>query len=196
MRNSLLAAVLLLGFIGVLPVSAAVIDQECQSNTGSVTGLMTYVEGQGAVPAVFGQEFVPSLSGLVGLDLMLVRINPDSGGIIEKADLEVSIHEDTIDGAIITQGIIEAIWPSKTWMHVDFSETTLDIGRTYVIKVYEPVMSTFAWVSGGDYEPGAAYFEGVLDLSVDMNFRTYAVPEPVTLSLLSVGALALLRRKK
>lgn len=70
------------------------------------------------------------------------------------------------------------------WDYV--AETTLGTWHTFDIELTTEGASNLLWIGGGSYNGGSSVVVGAVSL----------VPEPATMSLLALGGLSLIRRKR
>ena len=142
-----------------------------------VTGQFTFGAGFGGLVGgsqrAIGQEFVPNLASLTGVDLAISASTP--------GDVTVEIRDGAFDGTIIgtvTQKVFStASVPPFT--HFPFPQPlSLVPGQTYVIRVSDVSMGNpgALGISGNPYILGRMLrnFAGNPDADDDLMFRTYA----------------------
>ncbi len=156
-----------------------------------------------------GQSFVPQLSKLDFVELLM----NDNTTATTDGRAYMMIREDSLDGPTI--GASEVVFLENTFnfpdgtdsrtgggplveVRFDFTDTVdLIPGDLYVIEVV--ALSSSFGVGHADqnvYPSGMMYMNGVPEPGRDMWFREGMVPEPVTMSLLAIGGLAMLRRRR
>ena len=159
--------------VSALPVYAhGTVDQKQESFVGAAAIL---------VYSPVGQEFVPSRSPLLAVDVLIDCMRPD----LVDDTLTVNIRESSISGTILgsVSQLVAAFEGSLRWFHFDLpSPVDLTPGSTYVIELVA-TKGTFGWayygVVGEDIYPlGRGITSGIPDVSADWTFRTYA-PSPL-----------------
>ncbi len=174
--------------VSSLPVYAhGAVDQK-QESFGAVVQILSF--------SPVGQEFVPSKSPLLAVDVLISCMNPDSG-----ADtLTVNIRKSNISGTILgssslLQGVFDINDPPR-WYHFDLpSPVNLTLGSTYVIELVA-TKPTFGWakygVVGEDLYPlGRGIYQGSPNVNMDWAFRTYA-PSPLGGSVFPMNTVEVL----
>lgn len=183
-----LVVTLLLSCLAWVPDAAAmpflVVDQR---NDGDDLG-----GGPFLILAPFGQEFTPTLDAL---DWVHILIGPRTEPVAV-----VNIRENTITGPILgtsLPGTIGPLVPGQfSFMQFDFSDRVpLVPGNLYVIEI-EMLSGGLAFVRDTEnhYAGGRAISLGNPVPGTDFGFReglVVPVPEPGTVSLLSIGLLGL-----
>lgn len=168
--TSILALILFIMPLGVL-ANGTVVDQSNDGYSFSNTGI-DYHEP-------IGQEFVPSMSPLVGVEVSLAILNPTFG----DANITVNIREDTIDGAIVATASQLIADDFSGWNYFEFpSQVSVSVGDTYVLELVSDTI-THGWYYNypNPYTSGRAIYEGTANENQDLLFRTYTYiePEPV-----------------
>ena len=124
-----------------------------------------------------GQEFVPSRSPLLAVDVLIKCMNPTYG----DDTLTVNIRESNIGGTILgsVSQLVAVFEGSGRWFHFDLpSPVSLTLGSSYVIELVA-TKATFGWARNEDSYPlGRGIFEGSPNVNIDWTFRTYA-PSPM-----------------
>lgn len=159
----LAVAVFLVFSICLLPLSDAatgVVDQKQEEN-GWGAGI------KGHYP--MGQEFVPSLNTLHGVELRISEENP--GG----DTLTVNIRSGSIGGPVL---VTASTWASGTsgWVSFAWSPVRVTVGATYVIELIAATPGILEWDvkdSGNPYPAGRLILLGVPQADQDATFRTY-----------------------
>jgi hypothetical protein len=147
-----------------------------------------------------GQEFTAGMNNITGVELSmdLVTNPPDN-----TATFNIVIRDDTIQGQILASGTNTFTSTSDEWLwlYFDFGgPVPLSVGNRYVIEASMSSGSEFwtwnAWTDAdGIGLPGRLIRDGEFAYpDYTFGFRTYAVPEPVTILLLGLGA-AIIRKK-
>ena len=187
--TSLLVLILFLTLaVSSLPAVYAhgTVDQKQESTNG---------EAQILFCSSVGQEFVPSRSPLLAVDLLIKCLNPESG----PDTFTVNIRESSISGTILgTRTQPQTVFESdvRAWLHFDLpSPVNLTLGSTYVIELVA-TESTFGWarygVVGEDLYPlGRGIMYGNPTDSLDWAFRTYA-PSPLGGSVTPIDTVEVL----
>ena len=90
-----------------------------------------------------------------------------------------------------------------TWVNIPMTPYEIVSGQEYAILGEAPgTVSAYSWYFRGnqDYMPGGKEVidsgAGWVGSSYDLGFRVHVTPEPATLSLLALGCLAVLRRRR
>jgi hypothetical protein len=171
MRRNLITAILVMVLI-IMPFSVLangiVVDQSNDGASWANTGI-DYHEP-------IGQEFIPSMSPLVGVDVRLAILNPTYG----DANITVNIREDTIDGAIVATTSQLIADDFSGWNYFEFpSPVSIDTGETYVLELVSDTI-THGWYYNypNPYTAGRAIYEGTANENQDLLFRTYTYVEP------------------
>jgi hypothetical protein len=126
-----------------------------------------------------GQEFKPMMDKLVGIDIWLTTLNPQSGDDI----ITVTIRENSINGPIVVPPQAQSVPAgSHGLVHFNFQETQVVPESVYVIEV-AATKNTFGWpcydsTDGVSYDRGRAIVSGEPIPFRDYVFQTYA-PAPV-----------------
>jgi len=139
------------------------------------------------------QEFQPTMDNLEQVDLYLENMTIPSGVTVSfQVRDDATVLWDTSFSADLISGM--------GWFEIDTPHVSLVPDNSY--RLYITTDLTYEQVMGGaDLVWWAAendpYSRGISswDSDIDFNFRTWAVPEPVTILLLGFGSL-LLRKKK
>jgi len=150
----------------LLPLTDAatgVVDQK-QEYPGNVWRILS--------DAPIGQEFVPSLSPLIGVDVYI-----DDLDVSGDDTLILNIRQGTITNPIlgtVSQSVHQGL---HAWIHYDLSSPlSVTVGSTYVLEL-TATTDRFGWAGGALpnlYPLGSAILSGVVDPTVDFAFRTYA----------------------
>jgi hypothetical protein len=168
---------------GVPKVSAhGIVDQE---NPGpSFNGCSSIITGFGAQ---FGQEFIPTKSPIVGVDLAL----SDFG--FNNPQLTVEIRSGTVTGTVVggvtlNVDVNGAEGHNGPQVHIDLTTPApVTPGNTYVLMASTPnAANNLAWCYnnlGSTYANGRAVVNGTPNANMDLGFRTYAPPDPVLSAL-------------
>ena len=156
---------LLVFLVSTLPLAYAltgVVDQKQEDLSGGSISIF--------FQSPIGQQFIPSLSPLIGVDVWVRGIAFDSD------TLTVNIRESAISGNLLSTTSKLVSSPFQGWVHFDLpSEVQVTIGSTYVIQLVV-TENIFFWQSsgGGSYPLGNAIIGGTEEIGVDFAFRTYA----------------------
>jgi hypothetical protein len=123
-----------------------------------------------------GQEFTPSTTNLVGVDIYL------RGTVEEGSDtLMINIRKGDIFTPILTstsrfvEGCPFSIQPNHCIVHFDFpNPITVTPGEKYVIEV-QATTTVHGWQADimDPYPGGAAVIQGAVNLDMDFGFQTY-----------------------
>jgi hypothetical protein len=141
---------------------AGVVDQKQENITG-MDQILSWEP--------IGQEFVPSLSPLIGVD---VNIRPLNLSVADTVTL--NIRQGTITSTILATVSQLVVAGFSGWIHYDLSTPlSVTVGSTYVLELTEP-MSTFGWnfANSNPYPRGEAIVLGSRQLGMAFTFRTYA----------------------
>jgi hypothetical protein len=169
-----LLAVAVLVVIVMLPLSHAatgVVDQKQELDSGfSIT-----ISGAGR-----GQEFVPNLSPLIGIDVHIMTGNPGSGA--DTITLNVREYSIVPLGGLLLSTTTSQSLPDgfDGWVHFDLpSPVAVTPGSTYVVELTE-AKSTFGWYAfeGNVYPNGRVISNNNFFDDIDFTFRTYAPSHP------------------
>jgi len=198
MRSVRFLAVAVLVVIAMLPLSHAatgVVDQKQELDSGfSIT-----ISG-----AHLGQEFVPNLSPLIGIDVHIMTTSNHAGA--DTITLNVREYSIVPLGGLLLSTTTSQSLPDgfDGWVHFDLpSPVDVTPGSTYVIELTE-AKSTFGWYTfeGNVYPNGRAISNNNFFNDIDFTFRTYApsppteavggVVEPVNKSAVFASYLALI----
>jgi len=131
-----------------------------------------------------GQEFTPSASDLVAVDVFIETMNPSSGG----DTLTVRIREGHILGPILGSAKLRVSLPYEGPLHFDLpSVIPLIPGSVYVVEL-AATRTTFGWSGTSDMyprgravilgEPVISYGPGSEGYGWDFLFRTYTSGVP------------------
>jgi hypothetical protein len=190
MRSTRLLAVAVLAVIAMLPLSHAatgVVDQKQELDSAfSIT-----ISGAGR-----GQEFVPNLSPLIGIDVHIMTGNPGSGA--DTITLNVREYSIVPLGGLLLSTTTSQSLPDgfDGWVHFDLpSPVDVTPGSTYVVELTE-AKSTFGWYTfeGNVYPNGRVLSNNNFFNDIDFTFRTYApslVGAPVGGVVMPVNKLAI-----
>jgi hypothetical protein len=164
-------------FLSVTAVLAAVL---CLFPTGVLANDLVkdqYNEGdpfdKGTIDLLepIGQEFVPSLSPLVGVEVYLNTMNTGYG----DATITVNIREGTIDGVLVGTASQPVSDPWDGWLYFEFaSPVPVTTGATYVLEVASTNPTHGAYATPDEYPSGQMISEGAVRSGFDLNFRTFA----------------------
>ncbi len=142
-----------------------------------------------------GQEFTPTMSPLIAVEVYIKSINPTAG----PDTLTVNIRQTTITGTILgtaSQYLSDVGYDA--WLRFDFpGGIALTPGSIYVIEV-SCTKTTFGWGNSGvDVYPGGRTIQqGSPNPGSDQAFRTYSIREvpraPVGGILTSANKLTIL----
>jgi len=187
-RSISLVAVVFLVIMAVLPLSHAatgIVDQKQElDNDFSLTILLN---------SPVGQEFIPSLSPLIGIDVNIMTANPTAG----DDTITLNIRESTIGGSVLSTASRFLVEGFDGWLHFDLpSPVTVNPGSTYIIELTE-AKATFGWyacdVPPNVYPNGRLISGGNPFNDIDFTFRTYApVRAPVGGYVAPVNKIAVL----
>jgi hypothetical protein len=165
---------------------ALILDQACE-DMGSV--------GMGFEQNLWvWQEFRPTMDNLEQVDLYLEKVMVPSS---------VTVSFQVRDGGTVLWGTSFSadLIGSMDWFEIDTPQISLvpdDSYRLYITSdlTYEQSQggAGFVWFAVED-DPYSRGISG-WDSDIDFNFRTWAVPEPMTIALLAFGGLALLRKRR
>ena len=169
-----LLAVAVLVVIVMLPLSHAatgVVDQKQELDSGfSIT-----ISGAGR-----GQEFVPNLSPLIGIDVHIMTANHAGADTITLNVREYSIVP--LGGLLLSTTTSQSLPDGfDGWVHFDLpSPVAVTPGSTYVVELTE-AKSTFGWYAfeGNVYPNGRVISNNNFFNDIDFTFRTYG-PSPPT----------------
>lgn len=139
------------------------------------------------------QSFQPTMDNLEQVDLYLENIMvPSSVTVSFQVRDGGTVLWDTSFSADLIVGM--------GWFEIDTPQISLVPDHTYKLYItsdltYEQIMdgANLIWdaVENDPYSRGTSSWES----DIDFNFRTWAVPEPVTILLLSFGSLVLRKKK-
>lgn len=143
------------------------------------------------------QEFKPAMNNLEQVDLYLEAFNIPVGRTVF---FEIRNDQSTLWSTSFSANSI----PSGTgWFEIDTPQVSLVPNQTYRLYLtstltdadWEQSNSDIIWwgIEGGDPYPIGTSSGYSTDF--DFGFRTWAVPEPATLLLLTLGGLMLRRRR-
>jgi hypothetical protein len=144
------------------------------------------------------QEFTPTMDSLGQVDLLLERSSlPYEAVVSFEIRKDSSIIWDTsFSSHIIPYG-------EEVWFEVAIPNITLIPEETYQLCLTstltpEENSGNLVWWGAIDdpYSRGDSSFSVYSRTPFDFGFRTWVVPEPATVSLLALGGLALLRKRK
>jgi uncharacterized repeat protein (TIGR01451 family) len=161
------------------------IDQRNDDMNGNIVDNLIY-----SSKVHIGQEFVPAMASLVGVEVLLRSVNVQA-----SAEITVTIHKPDSSGSIISGSTIAAGTKEvpynndgrSDWVYFNF-DTPVEVipGETYVLEVSSN-NNCHAWRSRytGDPYPAGRYIEWTIDSQtpdengMDALFRTYCPPHPI-----------------
>jgi len=191
-----IASILILAIFGMQDaIGHGSIDQ----NTGSCSPLCNGVHSVNTVFQIVGQEFIPTVSNLIGADLYVS--DSSSPG---SAFVTVRIRDGGPFGLILastskTVTNTGTPFPNEKIEHFDFpSPVPLTPGNTYVLQATSPDNEMF-WTfdelaTGGFYPDGRAILSGFFLEERDFAFTTYFEDSGVTVggTIIPIDTTALL----
>ncbi len=171
------------------PAWGAMLDQSQETFNGSASFF----------PArKLAQTFAPEIGGqLDRVELLLNCDGPYTASIVETSG--------GAPGGSVLGAVTGGATTGSEWVPLDFlSEgVVLTVGQSYgiVLSDDQGVSSWWAYQASGDpYAEGSSWeydgFTWTSHVGRDTTFRTYMVPEPTTLALLGLAALAVRRRRR
>lgn len=206
-RFALAPALVMAIFAGVV-YGDVFVDQSCDDLSLESSTLGAYNTSESTWRSV-AQTFRPEADNIVGVDLYTGR----SASFTQVCDVTIAIysapdHEPV--GSIITSTTVKSdqILEGYQWQHFDLPEASLTPGQRYaiVLSVDEihslgSIAIRFAKKDDAPYYPGQVMYNkdgaGWVSNWCDAYFKTYAVPEPGTLALLTIGTgAAAIRRRR
>lgn len=140
------------------------------------------------------QEFRPTMDNLEQIDLLLSNDN-----VPEGIDVSFELRKDsTVLWNTSFAGNI--ISPSMGWFVLDTPHITLIPEETYRLYLTSPLtheqlssgINVIWWGAENDVYPQGDCSESFMDFG----FRTWAIPEPATIMLLSLGGVVLRIRRR
>ena len=147
------------------------------------------------------QEFTPEMSVLDKIELNIIRWGDPGDIIIEICEQ----NENVLYSQIVRETNIprhNAYDYTSDWISIDIPEIDLSINTPYLLKVNSTEASLtvddrYFWsgVTNSEYTRGISSVESAWQ-DYDFCFKTYAVPEPATLSLVGLGSLICLKKRK
>jgi len=140
------------------------------------------------------QEFRPAMDNVEQVDIYFESWNVPSGVTVffQIRDGESILWSTSFSADLIGEGM--------GWFEIDTPHIPLIPDHSY--KLYLTSNLTFEQVLNGAMLmwpiEDNTYSRGISSVgsNVDFNFRTWAIPEPSTVTLFTVGGLALLRKNK
>jgi hypothetical protein len=154
----------LLALSSAQSVSAAVIDQRQELDSG----------GSITIALARGQEFMPSLSPLTGVDVHIMTANHFGADTITLNIREYSVLP--LSGPILSSRTSQSLPDGFSgWLHFDLpTPVAVTPGSKYVIELAE-VKMTFGWYVfyGNAYLNGRAISNNNFWDDIDFTFRTY-----------------------
>lgn len=164
-----LSITILILMFSFIPASAfaysGVIDQS--NGPGTNSSQIDYYE-----PC--GQEFVPTMPTLIGVELYLYASVNANG----NSTITINIRPDSItEIPIATQSyLIPSNYPRPgAWVYCEFTTPVSVIpGNTYVLEVDSDTSYHMWYTTGNTYLVGDMIKQGSIDASRDWSFRTYA----------------------
>jgi len=132
-----------------------------------------------------GQEFVPSLPLLVGVDVLLYLYPADT--------ITLRIRESSLSGEILVE--VSALIPENFfgWFHFNFPSVHVTPGSTYMIQLTATdSFSSWGMSESNPYPNGVSYVSGNPHPIGDFAFRTYGVTLPVGGTLVPVSEYKML----
>jgi hypothetical protein len=165
--------------VAVLVAAALVLIGGREAREASAHGFVDQMNESGAFGTSqinfaepVGQEFTPSASSLVGVDVQLATMNSTGA-----ADITLRIRSATIGGTVLATAIrsLPQDLGGSVWVHFELpASVALTPGQLYVIELEAP-NATHGWRYGGNnYAGGQAITQGSANGNADWMFRTYS----------------------
>jgi hypothetical protein len=186
LKCKILALILVLSFAcSSMSYGVLVMDQACED-----MGLL----GGGVEQDLWvWQEFRPTMDNLEQVDFFLENVLVPS---------TVTVSFQVRDGGTVLWGTsFSADLISWGWFEIDTPQISLVPDDSY--RLYLTSDLTYQQILGGasliwDAVENDPYSRGISiwGSDIDYNFRTWAVPEPMTIALLAFGGLAVLRKRR
>ena len=206
-RFSVVSAVVIALFAGVA-YGDVIVDQACDDLSLRTTSRGAYFKSAEDFRNV-GQTFTPDANNIVGVDLYLFR----SATFNVVRDVTIAIYAapgHTPNGSPLTSVTIQSDQISTAgydWYHLDLPEAPLTAGGIYAIVISVEGSSHNGAISlGMTNKDNAPYAPGRnierkdgpdwTTTWSDAMFRTYAVPEPSTMCLLTAGVIGTMLRRR
>lgn len=130
-----------------------------------------------------GQEFIPTMPTLIGVELYLYSSKNATG----NSTITINIHPSSIsETPIATQSyLIPSNFPKpESWVYFEFTSPVVVIpGSTYVLEVDSDTSYHMWYTTDNTYLEGAMIKQGIVDSSRDWSFRTYAASTTKALSI-------------
>jgi len=146
---------------------------------------------------LMGQEFTPTMSPLIAVELYIGTSYPDTVG----DTITCRIRELTITGTILGTASQSVTNGFDGWLRFDFApHIPVTPGSVYVIELHAPgYIFCWYWKSGNPYPNGRLIDTGSPVTEHDFAFRTYSyieepegVPSPVGGEIFQIDKLAIL----
>jgi len=140
------------------------------------------------------QEFRPTMDNLEQVDLYIENVMVPSS---------VTVSFQVRDGGTVLWGTSFSadLISGYGWFEIDTPQISLVPDNSY--RLYLTSDLTYEQILGGaglswEAVENDPYSRGISnwDSDIDFNFRTWAVPEPMTIALLAFGGLAVLRKRR
>lgn len=199
---------LVMALLATVAYGDVFVDQACDDLNLEASTIGAYNTSESSWRSL-AQTFKPSANNIVGVDLYVSRTST----FTDVCDVTIAIysapdHEPT--GSIITSITLKSdqILEGYQWQHFDLPEASLTPDQRYAIVISVDEMHSggsigmrFAKKDAAPYNPGQVMFNkdgaGWVSNWCDAYFKTYAVPEPGTLALLTIGTgAAAIRRRR
>ena len=146
-----------------------------------------------------GQTFTAEDAQIVSIGFAVGEANPHT----PFAPIWVNLFQgEGTSGTLLGQAQLDGLEPGYNGFYdADFTSVTLTVGQVYTATLSSTssraeIRGTFNEPPPGPYAGGRAIFNGVLYPNRDLAFRVQPIPEPCTLSLLALGGVALLRKRR
>ena len=146
------------------------------------------------------QEFTPTMPTLGAIEFSVSRWGDPGDVSVEICDS----MDNTLYSTIVPEASITRRNPyqcGNDWIWVDIPEISLTVDDPYRIKITALNESTsvdnrYFWngVTGSDYTQGISCVENSWP-DYDFCFKTHAIPEPMTISLLTLGGILLAKKR-
>jgi hypothetical protein len=170
---------------------AAVLDQVNDTDLNMSYGLNAFEWQQEIVAGMSGQLMGVELCGQTGTGAPAMTVYYAAGA----GWAAVPMHSTTVSAEYGS---------GPVWMYADFAAANIQLtaGETFVIGVVGPQhqgTSALNGTSQDKYAPGSLWLGGSLfagSPDYDLAFRTYVIPEPVTLVLLVTGGIGVIARRR